>query len=61
MKNTPRINRSKLVALGREKILHACSVHAGEMRKFRPFDRRHKLHQGLLAQCVLAFNDICSR
>lgn len=58
MRNTPRVNRAKLVAMGREKILHACSVHVGQMRRFKPFDLRHKLHQGLLAQCFMAFKEL---
>lgn len=54
----PRINRSKLVAMGREKILYACDVHAKQVRRFKPFDRRHRIAQGLLAQCFTAFKEV---
>lgn len=58
MRNTPRVNRAKLVAMGRDKISHACGVHIEQMRRFKPADRRHKLHQGLLAQCFMAFKEL---
>lgn len=56
----PKINREKLVSMGRKKILSACGVHIVAMRKFKPHDRRHRLHQGMLAQCELAFKELCS-
>lgn len=58
----PKINRAKLVALGLDKITAACNVHIAAMRRFKPFDRRHRLHQGMLAQCQLAFKEhsICA-
>lgn len=58
MKNTPRINRAKLVAMGRDKVQRACDVHIREMRRFRHTDPRHRIHQGLLAQCFLAFKEL---
>lgn len=54
----PGINRAKLVALGSEKIQQACDVHVRGMYRFKPSDRGYRIHQGLLAQCFMAFKEL---
>lgn len=57
----PRVNRAKLVAMGRDKIHTACSRHVAAMGFFEPTDRRYRLHEGLLAQCFMAFKESAHR